>query len=73
MNKKSIFQEEEYEFDNLSNNYNQDEDDNYFENIEYIENTINIIHKELIYYIESKSLPIGEYLNKDKLNTLLSL
>ena len=72
-NKKIIFEDEEYNVYDLNNeNNNYEEEDNYYENIEYFENTINIIHNELINYIESKSLTLGEYLNKDKLNMLLS-
>ena len=72
-NKKILFEDEEYNnFEELNNenNYDQDEHDEHFQ---YFENTIDIINKELINYIESKYIPLGEYLNKDELNIFLSL
>ena len=73
--KKRIVNDEENTFDDLNNEndeYEKQIEDDY-ENLEYFENTIDIIHKELIYYIENKSITLGEYLNKDKLNMFLSL
>lgn len=74
-NKKIIINEEENNFDDLN-----DENDDYekhieddYENLEYFENTVDIIHKELIYYIENKSITLGEYLNKNNLRKFLSL
>jgi len=74
-NKKIIVNEEENIFNDLDNeNYEYEKEiEDEYENLEYFENTIDIIHKELIYYIESKSITLGEYLNKDKLNMFLSL
>jgi len=75
-NKKIIINEEENNYDDL--NYENDDDyekqieDNY-KNLEYFENTVDIIHKELICYIENKSITLGEYLNKNNLRKFLSL
>jgi len=46
---------------NISNEYNSDYEQEILDN-EYYEKTLNIIYKEFAYYIESKSLPICEYL-----------
>jgi uncharacterized membrane-anchored protein len=74
-NKKIIVNEEENIFNDLDNeNYEYEKEiEDEYENLEYFENTIDIIHKELIYYIENKSITVGEYLKKDKLNMFLSL
>jgi len=68
-NKKQIILQEDEDilYNDSDNKYNinEDEEDKCSENIEYFENTLNIIHKELIYYIENECLTIGEYLNKE--------
>lgn len=56
-----------YSFDDQDENYNVSDEDNsdYEQELldnEYYEKTLNIIHKEFEGYIESKSLPICEYL-----------
>jgi hypothetical protein len=75
-NKKIIINEEENNFDDLNDenddDYEKQIEDNY-KNLEYFENTVDIIHKELICYIENKSITLGEYLNKNNLRKFLSL
>jgi len=73
--KKIIINDEENILEDLNNENNEYEKqiEDEYEKLEYFENTIDIIHKELIYYIENKSITVGEYLKKDKLNMFLSL
>jgi len=74
-NKKIIINEEENTFDDENHDYEKQIEDDLenFKNLEYFENTVDIIHKELIYYIENKSITLGEYLNKNNLSKFLSL
>ena len=58
LSEDSDYQDEDYEEDLLEH--------------EYFEETLNIIHKEFSNFISDKSLPISEFLNKNKIKIFLS-
>jgi hypothetical protein len=61
-NKKYYTYDEQNDYDSNSENiYLNDNDEEKFE--EYFDDTLYIIHTNLINFVENKSLPLCEYLN----------
>ena len=65
-----------YSFEDTEQQLSEDSDyEDYEEDLlehEYFEETLNIIHKEFSNFISDKSLPISEFLNKNKIKIFLS-
>jgi len=73
-NKKVCYLRENYEYNITKNNFVNDEDseaENEEKLIEYYVETINIIRKNILNYIEDKSLPLCEFLYLKDIKMLL--
>lgn len=73
-NKKVCYLRENYEDNITKNNFVNDEDseaENEEKLIEYYVETINIIRKNILNYIEDKSLPLCEFLYLKDIKMLL--
>jgi len=75
---KTFSKNRNFSFDEYEENYisNEDENEEYEEELleqQFYEETINIISKEFLNYIDHKSLPICEYLNNKHIDRFIKL
>jgi hypothetical protein len=72
-NNKFIYDENIINDNNSENDYISEDDINYdYEKYIYDEETINIIQKNLLEYVEENYLPLCEYLSLEKLSIFIN-
>jgi hypothetical protein len=72
-NNKFIYDENIINDNNSENDYISEDDINYdYEKYIYDEETINIIQKNLLEYVEENYLPLCEYLSLEKISIFIN-
>ena len=63
--------ENDDEFENINTN-DDNEYDYEYENYQHLINTIELIQKEILNYVEKKSIPLCEYLSNDNIEIFIT-
>ena len=70
--KKKIINNEDDGYESEHENYLKDEDEGKIEE-EYFTDTINMVQKNLLDFVENKSLPLCEYLNISSIKKFINI
>ena len=70
--KKKIINNEDDGYESEQENYLKDEDEGKIEE-EYFTETVNMVQKNLLDFVENKSLPLCEYLNISSIKKFINI